>query len=527
MNAYRHLLCSVLLASPLFSSFATAAEPGCKYVEVARLPLRYAGIGLDITTEGSINGTAATMIVDTGSFQTLLTRTATERRKLALRNTGESAYGIGGNAWIYQTRVDEFSIGPAKSGRTWLRVLTEFGIRPHYEALVGAPFLLQSDLEISLATKELKFFRPKDCGDHFLGYWDQNAVVLPFDKHMHAAANPHFTVVVNGVKLDAIIDSGASTSFVTLNAARRAGLALDAPELVRAGEATGVGTRKVARWRTTFKRFEIGDEVVHNAEVGVLDYEGTAEVLLGADFLRAHRVLFAMSQEKIYLSYIGGEPFGQRHTLEPWIQAEAEAGNADAQMALATYYMAGKLVPRDPALAAQWAEKAARAGNAEANILTGHKLLLESKYGEAVTRLRAGLDKLPTHHAAALDLYLARVRSGQAELARTELADARLANRDNEWPAPITDFYLGKLNAAQVLAAAAKDAKLSRERSCQTVQAMGQWHSAHGDQAALPALAEQRTSLGCPNAAAALLRPQSPQPPPQGRVSAGAGGALQ
>ena len=523
MNPYRHLLCSVLVASPLLSSFATAAEPGCKYVEVARLPLRYAGIGLDITTEGTINGTPATMIVDTGSFQTLLTPTATERRKLALRNTGRSAYGIGGGTWIYQTRVDEFSIGPAKSGRTWLQVVTDFGKRPHYEALVGAPFLLQSDLEISLATKELKFFRPKDCGDHFLGYWDEHAVVLPFNQHMRSTANPHFTVVVNGVKLDAIIDSGASTSFVTLNAAKRAGLTLDTPELVRAGEATGIGTRKVARWRTTFKRFEIGDEVVHNAEVGVLDYEGTAEVLLGADFLRAHRVLFAMSQQKIYLSYIGGAPFGQRHTLEPWIQAEAEAGNADAQMALATYYMTGKLVPRDPALAAQWAEKAARAGNAEANILTGHRLLLESKYGEAATRLRAGLDKLPTHHAAALGLYLARVHSGQAELAKTELAQARLANRENAWPAPVTDFYLGKLSAAQLLAAAASDSKLSRERGCQSVAAMGQWHIAHGDQAALPALAELRTSLGCPGAAAAPARPQ----PPQGRVSADGGGALQ
>lgn len=511
MNAYRSLLCSLFLASPLLS---TAAEPGCKYVEVARLPLRYAGLGLDITTEGTLNGTPATMIVDTGSFQTLLTKTATERRNLFLRNTGQTAYGIGGDTWIYQTRVDEFSIGPAKSGRTWMHVLTDFGTRPHYEALVGAPFLLQSDLEISLATKELKFFRPKGCDGSFLGYWDPHAVVLPFDKHLHAAANPHFTVVVNGVKLDAIIDSGASTSFVTLNAAKRAGLTLDAPELVRAEEASGVGTRRVARWRTTFKRFEIGDEVVHNAEVGVLDYEGTAEVLLGADFLRAHRVLFAMSQGKIYLSYIGGEPFGQRHTLEPWIRAEAEAGNADAQMALSTYYMAGKLVPRDPALAAQWAEKAARGGNAEANILTGHRLLLESKYDEAATRLRAGLDKLPTHHAAALDLYLARVRSGQAELAKTELAVARSANRDNEWPAPITDFYLGKLSAAQLLAAAASDSKLSRERSCQSVLSMGQWHLAHGDTAALPALVEQRASLGCP-AAAAPPRPQ-PAPLPQG-----------
>jgi hypothetical protein len=33
------------------------------------------------------------------------------------------------------------------------------------------------------------------------------------------------------------------------------------------------------------------------------------DVLLGADFLCAHRVLFAMGQERIYLSYNGAELF--------------------------------------------------------------------------------------------------------------------------------------------------------------------------------------------------------------------------
>lgn len=210
----RALLAS--LSIPLFPAFAAAEEASCKYVEVARLPLRYSGLALNITTDGSINGTPATMLVDTGAFQTILTPAATEPRQLVLRNTGREAVGIGGYTSIYQTRVTEFSIGPAKSGPTTLRVVKEFGSPPSFDALVGAPFLLQADLEISLATKELKFFRPKDCKDSFLAYWDENAVVLPFNTRMREPANPHFTVVVNGVKLDAIIDSGAGTSFVTL-----------------------------------------------------------------------------------------------------------------------------------------------------------------------------------------------------------------------------------------------------------------------------------------------------------------------
>ena len=33
------------------------------------------------------------------------------------------------------------------------------------------------------------------------------------------------------------------------------------------------------------------------------------EMLLGADFLRSHRVLFAASQRRFYFSYIGGAVF--------------------------------------------------------------------------------------------------------------------------------------------------------------------------------------------------------------------------
>jgi clan AA aspartic protease (TIGR02281 family) len=374
---------------------------------------------------------------------------------------------------------------------------------------------LQADLEISLATKELKFFRPHGCGDSFLAYWDERAVVLPFNRQirapasplLRATANPHFTVVIDGVKMDAIIDSGAGTTFVSLDAAKRAGLKLDAPGVTRTADTGGLGTRKRASWRTVFKRFEIGDEIVHNAEVAVVDHDGSADVWLGADFLRSHRVLFAMSQKKLYLSYIGGEPFGQRQRLEPWIVAEAEAGNADAQMVLSNYYREGRLVAQNTELADQWIEKAALRGNAQANIMTGHWLLMNSKYAEAAKRLRVGLDKRPTDHQAALDLYLARVHMGEAGHAKIELAQSRAANRENAWPAPITDFYLGKLGAAQLLEAASMDRKLAKDRTCESLWALSDWQHAHGDRAAAPALAAQRESAGCPIIAMTKVQP--------------------
>ena len=38
------------------------------------------------------------------------------------------------------------------------------------------------------------------------------------------------------------------------------------------------------------------------------------EMLLGADFFRSHRIYVAMSQKKVYASYIGGPVFKLRET---------------------------------------------------------------------------------------------------------------------------------------------------------------------------------------------------------------------
>ncbi|QNA97664.1 retroviral-like aspartic protease family protein [Massilia sp. Se16.2.3] len=406
-------LLALLLAFSASTVAAADAEPArCQYTRVARLPLQYTGPALQITTEGSIDGTPARMLVDTGAHETFLTRTGTERRGMSLHNTGKVAHGAGGSTWIYETRVSEFSAGPARThGRGYMQVLNEFGFTPSFDALLGSPFLLQTDLEISLATKEITFFRPKNCKDSYLGYWNENVLSIPFERPANSGftdqgLNPHFTVQVNGQKMRAMIDTGAQVSLVSLAAARRAGFTPDAPGVTAAGNFTGVGERKQRRWLWVFKNFQIGEESIGNADLSVTgDDRMSVDVILGADFLRAHRVLFAMSQDKLYFSYIGGEPFGQHRKLEPWIQAEADGGNADAQMALAAAYQNGEGVTRDEAAADRWLDKAAAGGSPQAILLSARKTMLAGDFAAAAPRLRAGLDKLPSDRQAALWLY--------------------------------------------------------------------------------------------------------------------------
>lgn len=485
-------LASLLLALPF--TLAQAAEaPRCRYVTVGKLPLQYTGPSLQVTTEGVINGTPATMLVDTGAYDTFLTRTGTERRGMKLSNLGRVAQGVGGFSSIYQTRIKEFVAGPARSERGHMRVLSDFGFTPSFDALLGAPFLLQTDLEISLATKEMKFFQPINCGDTHLAYWDADALVIPFDTSSETTPNPYFTVLVNGVKMRAIIDTGAAATTISLAAAKRAGLKLDAPDVTKAGHVVGVGDEKAAFWHTAFKSFQIGEEVIQNADIGVVDRKGSdVDILLGDDFLRSHRVLIAMSQRKVYFSYVGGQPFEQRRKLEPWIQEEADAGNGDAQMRLANMYAHGDGVARDAQASAKWLEKAAASGNAHANLYSGRSLLRQGRALDAAPRLRLALDKLPSNRDAALWLYLARLRTGQAELGRTELATAFARSEDDEWPAPVAAFYLGKSSAEQVFKQAGQDRELAPKRRCAAIGSMTEFYEAQGDDAGVQAMAAAR-----------------------------------
>jgi predicted aspartyl protease len=508
------LLLAALCASPL--AHADDTPPKCTYVEVANLPIRYVGEGLEPAVEGTINATPATMLIDTGSDRTLMTMNAATRRDLTLHMTGRFVEGIGGLSRLYAAQLKDFSIGPAHAGRRpELTVIGSTSFTPRYDAIVGAPFLLQADLELDLRAKQMKFYRPLECRKTELLLWKENTIVLPTGGGYDRSPNPHFKVVVNGKELDAMIDSGAHRSFLMLNAAKKAGIDVNGPGAVRMRDAGGVGSDRAPHWIAPVKTVKIGDETISNVELGVIDSQGarTADLYLGQDFLRSHRVLFAMSQDKLYIAYLGGDVFTRGTGLEPWMRAEADGGNADAQYALAQIYANGRGVPRDPIQAGVWLDMAANGGQPNASLLRGRRQMLAGQVDTAIPQLRHALDQLPADRLGPLWLYIARVRHGEADLAKTELEAALKQQKEDDWPAPIADFYLGKTNATRLLEEAGKEAKLAHVRTCMAESYMAEWHDARGDAAAASALkATLRTSCA-PAAAAQRPAPASASAP--------------
>ena len=320
-----HHLLGALLLLPALSLTAPAAHAagdagGCRYVPVAKLPISYTDASHRAIIPGTINGKPARLIADTGAYHTVMFLSGAERLGLPLDTTGKYDGGIGGASVRYRARIDDLSVGIAHSGKDVIDVVTSAG-KADGDALVGADFLLQTDMELALADNYLQFFRPSGCADTILAYWDSNAMEVPFAGREGNSNKPYVTVELNGVKLTAILDTGAPHSSVTRRAAERAGVRVDGAG-VRPGPKTGgIGTERVDSWFATFDSFTIGQETVKRPALTILEAPSTGrrpvDMLLGADFLRTHRILFAMSQDRLYMSFLGGDPFPPPRSAAP------------------------------------------------------------------------------------------------------------------------------------------------------------------------------------------------------------------
>lgn len=506
MNAASPRLFACLPAAlALLSPFAHGADaPRCTFYEVASLPLRYAGPHLTPAVDGSIDEMPATLLVDTGAFDTILTMTGVVKRNLTLHMTGRYAEGIGGFSRMYVTRIKEFGIGPTRTTRRLdLPVVYETTLTPAFDAILGAPFLLQRDLEFDLSAKKLRFFQPENCKDVSLQIWKEQAVSVPFARSWGSSPNPHFTAIVNGKEVDAMIDTGAHRSFMQRAAAKKVGIDVEAPGVTRMGYSGGIGSERAPHWVAPVKRIQIGDETINDAEIGVIESQGSdgAELYLGQDFLRSHRVLFAMSQRKLYFAYVGGEVFTRGTGLEPWMREEADGGNGDAQYVLSTMYAAGRGgVARDPLVAQVWLDMAVKSGQPHANLMLGRRELLAGHADKAIPLLRRALDQLPAERFGALWLYTARVQNGEAALARSELEASLNRQHDDNWPEPLGRFYLGKIDAARLLDEAGSDKQAGARRRCQAEGYMAEWYRAQGDTARADALAADSRARCAPAA---------------------------
>ncbi|MBM7129623.1 aspartyl protease family protein [Dyella mobilis] len=282
-------------------------------------------IGGQAVTAVKINGQDARLLVDTGAFFSSMSKANAQSLGLKLRAApfGFRIGGIGGSTSAQIGIAQQFTIlNTTLKDIEFIVGGTDIGY-----GLLGANLLDIADLELDLADGKVTLFKPEHCDKWAMAYWTKTGyqVANTEDSYNQNDRRTFVDVMVNGKKVRALIDSGAHATMLSRDAAERAGLDLNAPG-VKVSGTYGIGSKVVKTWIVHVDAFSVGTETIHNSEMEVLDGSFTnigTDMLLGADFLLAHRVFIANSQHKMYFTYNGGRVFAGA-------QAPSDTGKADA-----------------------------------------------------------------------------------------------------------------------------------------------------------------------------------------------------
>ncbi len=312
---------------------AAAAEP-CKLGRVAELPVTMEE--MRPLVHAAINGKDALFIADSGAFFSTLTPAAAKQFSLRLEPVwGLTADGVGGSAQVWATTVKAFTIFNMDLPHVPFYVLGN-DVGSGAVGLLGQNVFRLGDVEYDLANGVITILRTRgDCRKASLAYW-ANAKGLPYSEieiDFASVEKPHTMGVayVNGSRIRVMFDTGAEGSFLSLDAARRAGVTPQSVAVTPSGVWYGVGRHPVRTWIAPFASFRIGDEEIRNTHLRIGDEQmRDTDMLIGADFFLSHRVLVASSQRKLYFTYNGGPVFNLTTVAVPAADAAKPAAAAAA-----------------------------------------------------------------------------------------------------------------------------------------------------------------------------------------------------
>ena len=300
------------LAASFCLALTGEAAAACKLGKVAEFPITMHGPAPWTTVQ--IEGKDASFILDSGAFFSSLTPAKAAELGLRLEALpwGLTINGVGGEAAnAHMTTVKTLTISGVPIPRVDFLVVGQGG--GGSAGLLGENILHIADDEYDLAHGVVRLIKPIDCGRSVLAYWDQNVAYSAVDKLQGATDKDNHiyaNVTVNGVRLRALLDTGANASVISSHAAARAGLTPQMEGAKAVGATSGIGSRTIRTWTVPVGDFKFGDEEVKNTRMQIASIElSDTDMLLGADFFLSHHVYVSNSQRMIYFTYNGGNVF--------------------------------------------------------------------------------------------------------------------------------------------------------------------------------------------------------------------------
>ena len=258
--------------------------------------------------KASINGAPARFILDTGSEEVVLTGPAVQRLGLASDPRRMiTTRGAGGEsrrpaAIIHAMRLGGLDV-PDHLAPVLPRALPLVGGgRP--DGLLGVTLLSAFELDLDFPNRALTLYAGRLCPATVVPNWRGRYSTLD----AAASVRGRFIVPirVDGHAMSALIDTGTQTSVMATDAAAVAGV--DAAALAHdpRTELRGAGPALVTTHVHVFPEVGLGDAVYHHVPLLVADrVAGNPDVILGMDYLAAHRLWLSYARRRVFIADTG------------------------------------------------------------------------------------------------------------------------------------------------------------------------------------------------------------------------------
>jgi predicted aspartyl protease/tetratricopeptide (TPR) repeat protein len=318
----------------------TFAFGACKLAQYAAFPITMVNLRPMMTAK--INDHDVQLLVDSGAIYSMLSGASAAELEL---KTHAAPFGLyvtgvgGGTAGVSIATVKVFTLaGVPLHNIDFLVGGTEVGSGS--AGLLGQNVLQMGDVEYDLAQGVIRLMKAEDCRKAQLAYWagtSQPYSVIDIEPTNRAMWHTVSSGFVNGKEIRVMFDTGAGTSFLSLQAAERAGVKPDSAGVVPGGVSYGIDRNTYMTYIAPFASFKLGDEEIKNTRLRIGDLRlQDVDMLIGPDFFLSHRIYVANSQHKLYFTYNGGPVFnlsGAKYGQALADQAAAPAPPADVRSA--------------------------------------------------------------------------------------------------------------------------------------------------------------------------------------------------
>ena len=258
-----------------------------------------------------VNGIEGNFILDTGAARSVVTREATRHLTLARDPwVGTTMSGIGGVQRLPNANPQSLTLGGVPLVRRTVSHDTSLtvGTLPRtvaggriVDGLLGRDFLSVFDLVVDLPAKRVTLVTVTGCAGRFLPWPEPYAAMTAENPMENALVLP---VLLDGVRLRALLDTGAGISLIAAPGMARLGLTLAQMENDPRQEVSGLGARTVAMHRHPFRTLLVGSLTTLRPAYWVAPIRLTpiVDMLLGADWLADKTVWISFATKQIFVA---------------------------------------------------------------------------------------------------------------------------------------------------------------------------------------------------------------------------------